>query len=100
MFGEFGIVAAKNGDPRGLATIEVFDLNREELVDDRYRLQQQVIVHLTDAFRKALDDWGKPIGERQPVGSYLDDSIGPSARYSRAVRAYAELRLTGTNLTL
>ena len=93
VFGEFGIVAAKDGNPRGLATIEVFDLNREALVDDRHRLQEKVVSPLIVAL-------GKAIVERRPVGTFLQDWIGPLAPYSQAVRAYADLRLMGTDMTL
>ena len=34
VFGDFGIVAAKDGEPRGQAAIDVFDLNREALKDE------------------------------------------------------------------
>ena len=70
VFGEFGIVAAKDSDPRGLATIEVFDLNREDLVDERYRRQEEVKPSLTIAAGKAMD-------EGKPLGPYLLDWIGP-----------------------
>lgn len=86
VFGEFGIVAAKDGDLRGLATIEVFDLMREDLVDDRYRRQEEVKPMLKEAIGKTMD-------EDKPVGAFLADWIGPKAPFSRAVAAYINLRL-------
>ena len=94
VFGDFGIVAAKDGEPRGQAAIDVFDLNREALKDECNQQQVKAV----SALKEAL---GKEVDERQKaVGTYLHVWIGPSAPCSRSVRAYVALRLAQTNCTL
>ncbi|WP_395391171.1 hypothetical protein WBP07_11430 [Novosphingobium sp. BL-8A] len=96
VFGEGGVVAARNGDPRGLATIEVFDLNREDLRDERQKRQEAVKATLAMAIVRALSE-DKPIDD---IGEYLDGWIDAAAPYSKAVRSYAELRLAALPRTL
>lgn len=84
-FGEFGVVSAIDDDPRGVATIKVFGLDRKDLTDDRWVLQQQAVNGIGPAVLNVLTGAGG-------AANLIELWMGPRAQYSRAVRAYALIR--------
>lgn len=84
-FGEFGVISAINDNPKGKATIEVFNLTRKELTDERWLEQRKAIRGLGPSAMNVL------------VGTAPDDGevelwTGAGAKYSRAVQAYIRVR--------
>lgn len=92
VFGKLGIVAARDGDPRGQKTIEVFNLNRDDLIDARQQRQGEVKLALARAIELMLEEDDVQEQEK-PLDAYLQAWIGPAAPYSKAVRDYINLRL-------
>jgi hypothetical protein len=85
-FGEFGVISAVNRNPRGLATIDILNLERKDLTDDRWRAQEQSVSGLNTAMGATL-----LLGV---VGSKVIDSwIDADAQYSEAARAYLQLKV-------
>jgi len=84
-FGEFGVISAIDENPKGKATIDVFNLGRKKLEDDRWVEQRKALRGLGSSAVNVL------------LGTAVDDSevelwTGAGARYSRAVRAYIRIR--------
>lgn len=84
-FGEFGVISAIDGNPKGKATIEVLKLDRRELTDDRWLEQRKAIRGLGPSVMDAF------IGKTSDQGE-MELWTGAGAKYSRAVQAYIRIR--------
>ena len=85
VFGACGVIAPVDDNPRGVATIKVFGLDRPELTEDRWRRQGEAVSalgpSLLDVFR-----------ERGTGTEEFDAWMGPKAPYSAAVLAEVRRR--------
>jgi hypothetical protein len=86
-FDEFGIPHPRNGSEYGAASIEVFGLDREDLVDDRRRRYLEIEEHVAKAIMVAATGY-KSIEEE------LDRHVAPQKEYSLAVRDFIALQLS------
>lgn len=79
-----GMVHAKT--PKGEATIQILDLNRERLIDER-----KTYIELSHGdFKDAVGDL---VGEDKPLTVSLDKWMGEKSRFSQALRGYFMLRI-------
>lgn len=77
-FGKGGVVVAIDDNPRGAETIRVLDLNRNKLMDARWKAQSQALQALEGDVGRFMTDNGT---DSPRFAEYL----GPKARFSRAV---------------
>lgn len=84
LFGEFGAISAVEGNVRGQTTIDVLDLARKDLTDDRWRLQLQAKSGLATASTGTLIMGAAASRE-------IEMWIDADAQYSQAVRSYLRL---------
>jgi hypothetical protein len=82
VFGRFGIIAPLDGNARGRATIEVFGLNRRELVEERWGRQSEAVEGLaplvTDIWRNVANPNHDALRDRW---------VGRGAPFSASVNA-------------
>lgn len=85
-FGDHGSLDAIDGNAKGIVTIEVFNLNRPELVDERWKRQMLSIGDFCDAFKDVFRT-------ARPLKDALPHYIGDDAPYSAAVRGFLNAKL-------
>ncbi len=97
------LVHAVDGNPRGVATIKVFGLNRKELEDRRLtwflwfrRLIPQIVelIHTRDTIASLIEEHPSPEHSKDlaEVESQIEQFIGDSAEYAAMVRAALHAR--------
>ncbi len=86
-FGEAGIVVAVDGDQRGENTIEVFELNRDELTDQRRQRLRDARIVLN---MLTVESLGRGDGRIRLTAMFFDRN----ARYSQACKDVIEPRLS------